>query len=611
MSKQIYYKISVSGPTYGPTPPQVDLMVGGVKVSSITYSGHNETSAPYENLYFTRSISVVSYLKPLDYDTATYEEDHRTEDHNPIRAWYSTYVPDTFVIPWQLDKTGLSGPYSFFSIDSIGFANTRFDVHTDFVGSLDFGSFQISTKDGLWGLLQHAGEAAGFGSLVTQAHNALILRDALETVLTNNLDVLKYGLDNFGNPNFDSSTYDRLVDGALASSQAEFTKALSDITVVPGNPALEERLDHLLESVRLVGSATQDGSLPLSAAVQLGLQLKVGDYAAMEVSFVGTVSADLVLDGGANSEIHGVDGNDQIAGGAGYDRLYGDNGNDYLNGGSGQDQLEGGLGNDYLNGGQDEDVLRGGGGDDILIGGAGRDLLEGGDGIDVAFFGGVASLYRFAQVGDVVLVNGNGGGTDRLVGIERLSFDGTTESLSELLASVPLEPTISYTRSGVGEVDLPDLYSGPVGYLRNQWLGSLEGEAVSGTPQNDFFNLLAGDDAASGGAGDDVIDGGLGSNFLTGGDGWDTFFLDGRGGGITWATITDWEAGEHLSVWGWRPGESRVQWVDSAGAPGYEGVTMHADLNADGTIDTSVTWTGLTQAQLPSPLELDGLLWFK
>jgi hypothetical protein len=37
---------------------------------------------------------------------------------------------------------------------------------------------------------------------------------------------------------------------------------------------------------------------------------------------------------------------------------------------------------------------------------------------------------------------------------------------------------------------------------------------------------------------------------------------------------------------------------------------MYGDLDGDAVIDTSVTWTGLTQAQLPTALEFDGLLWF-
>jgi hypothetical protein len=88
------------------------------------------------------------------------------------------------------------------------------------------------------------------------------------------------------------------------------------------------------------------------------------------------------------------------------------------------------------------------------------------------------------------------------------------------------------------------------------------------------------------------------------------FFLDGRGGATTWSTIQDWESGEQLSVWGWRPGVSRATWFDSAGAAGFEGVTMHADLDGDATIDSSVTWSNRAKSALPVADEFDGLLWF-
>jgi serralysin len=146
--------------------------------------------------------------------------------------------------------------------------------------------------------------------------------------------------------------------------------------------------------------------------------------------------------------------------------------------------------------------------------------------------------------------------------------------------------------------------------LKYQVLGSAAGEVALGTGQNDFFNLLGGDDAVDGGEGNDVLDGGIGSNFLTGGAGVDTFFLDGRGGTTTWSTITDWQVGEQLSLFGWRPGVSQVLWLDQDGAAGFQGVTMHADLDGNGLIETSVTWTGKTHAELPVPLEYDGLLWF-
>jgi hypothetical protein len=78
----------------------------------------------------------------------------------------------------------------------------------------------------------------------------------------------------------------------------------------------------------------------------------------------------------------------------------------------------------------------------------------------------------------------------------------------------------------------------------------------------------------------------------------------------TWSTITDWEPGEQLSLWGWLPGVSAAHWVDEDGVAGFRGVTLHADLNGDGTVETSVTWSGRSQADLPAPNAFDGLLWF-
>jgi uncharacterized delta-60 repeat protein len=184
------------------------------------------------------------------------------------------------------------------------------------------------------------------------------------------------------------------------------------------------------------------------------------------------------------------------------------------------------------------------------------------------------------------------------------SYDFTTEAPI-------LTPML---RNGISV--MPERYSGPAtaaggALIHFQYIGDSSGEIIIGTPYNDFINSGAGDDAVDAKEGNDVIDGGTGSNFLTGGGGTDIFFSDGRGGVTTWSTITDWQAGEQLSVWGWTPGTSKIiAWVQ-AGAAGYEGLTMHADLNGDGAIDTSVTFTGITsQSQLPTPLEFEGVLWF-
>jgi uncharacterized delta-60 repeat protein len=193
--------------------------------------------------------------------------------------------------------------------------------------------------------------------------------------------------------------------------------------------------------------------------------------------------------------------------------------------------------------------------------------------------------------------------------LARYNTDGSLDT-----SFTGLPPMTPMLRNGISV--MPERYTGPAtgaggALLHFQYIGDDSDEVVIGTPYNDFINVRGGDDAVDAREGNDVIDGGTGSNFLTGGAGTDIFFSDGRGGVTTWSTITDWQAGEQLSVWGWHPGTSRIVEWTQAGAAGYEGLTMHADLNGDGTIDTSVTFTGIaSQSQLPTPQEFDGVLWF-
>jgi Ca2+-binding RTX toxin-like protein len=321
----------------------------------------------------------------------------------------------------------------------------------------------------------------------------------------------------------------------------------------------------------------------------------------------GGAGNDYIYSEGLGDTLDGGIGDDTIIGigqyfsyGAGSDSILGGDGNDKILAGGGS-TIVGGEGDDSLSGGEDGAVFDGG---------AGSDFLWGYGDNDVAVYSDARTAYRFSLNNGDLIVTGPTG-TDRLRRIESLRFGSDAPIEVSSLGSMNLiEETVAVSRGGVTTGVLAERYSGPVSWLEYQVLGIDGGDVMSGTSRNDFFNLLGGDDAANGGHGDDVLDGGSGSNFLTGGTGRDDFFLDGRGGAVTWATITDWQATERLSVWGWRPGVSTVQWVDSAGAPGYTGVTMHGDLDGNGVIDTSVTWTGMTAAQLPTPLEYEGLLWF-
>jgi hypothetical protein len=273
-----------------------------------------------------------------------------------------------------------------------------------------------------------------------------------------------------------------------------------------------------------------------------------------------------------------------------------------------EEEFQGGGGNDTIEAGGGSDLVDAGDGDDQVSGGPGNDELNGGLGTDVALYAGGPAIYTLKASGGVLTISSSAEGADTLAGIEAVQ---TTDGQVTLDAAFSALFKFTDTATGEASLLLGTAYSGPVGHVQRELLGTAGGEAVGGTTANDFVNALGGDDAVSAGNGADVVDSGLGSNFLTGGADGDVYFLDGRGGVTTWSTITDWGAGEQLSVWGYRPGISRITWVASDGVEGFKGLTMHGDLNGDGTIETSVTWTGLgSQDQLPRPLEIEGLLWF-
>ncbi len=158
----------------------------------------------------------------------------------------------------------------------------------------------------------------------------------------------------------------------------------------------------------------------------------------------------------------------------------------------------------------------------------------------------------------------------------------------------PARLSVPFSRivDGVQQTVAAYAYEGPVATLQWSFLGTAEDEVVGGSDGNDFLNLLGGNDAAWGGAGDDVLDGGSGSNWLIGGPGHDTFFVDARGGEVTWSTIVDLERGEWATLWGFIPGRSRLTWEEMGGAEGYKGATVRCDIDDNGTIDASMTFTG-------------------
>lgn len=139
-------------------------------------------------------------------------------------------------------------------------------------------------------------------------------------------------------------------------------------------------------------------------------------------------------------------------------------------------------------------------------------------------------------------------------------------------------------------------YAGPISYLQQQYVfNGTDGLAVAAQAPNVFICTGVGDDAISVASGRNVLDGGQGSNFLTGGTGDDEFYLDGRGGQVTWGTLVNFHPGDTATLWGYSAGQSSYTWADLDGTAGYTGRTIHAGL-AGGGITTSITFAGLTAA---------------
>jgi hypothetical protein len=264
----------------------------------------------------------------------------------------------------------------------------------------------------------------------------------------------------------------------------------------------------------------------------------------------------------------------------------------------------------HLQAGATGGALVGSNGSDLIIGGPGADRIDGGPGIDTMSYAGSVASYRFALGSDGTVYVDGPEGKDKLSSIELITFaDKASVDLKALLASVVLQPLSGSVHNGVVDQEMLDLYTGDRAGLQYQAVGHEDGEAIGGGDTNDFLDLRGGDDAANGSAGDDVIDSGTGSGFLLGGGGRDEFVITATPGQPSWSTIGDWTAGDKLVINGWVAGVSRAVWVDQAGAAGWEGATMHADLNNDGTYDVSVTWTGMARAGLPAPTEHGGSLW--
>jgi ELWxxDGT repeat protein len=272
------------------------------------------------------------------------------------------------------------------------------------------------------------------------------------------------------------------------------------------------------------------------------------------------------------------------------------------------DTLSGNESANTMEGGAGEDTLNGLGGADILVGGQGNDTLIGGPefdtGTNTAVYSGTRAEYeiRFDLATQIYTVLTNGtDGLDLLQNVHNLQFSDRTvqirgdDTLPRHLVNV------SFPQGGGGSVDrfmIGATYTGPVAGLTDEFIfPTTENINIASTLPSAFIRTGSGNDAISVTSGRNVVDAFTGSNFLTAGSGQDTFFVDARGGGVTWDTIVNFGIGDEVTLWGYVDGVStdgldKNTWYASDGVDPFKGMTIHAKL--DGVnFGASITFTGL------------------
>ncbi len=349
------------------------LYVNGVKVTN-KYGLEFGFRDPGENGdgfdYPEFQIVGVSFTSPSNFsERLTFQSE--SSDGKGYTTSYSRFgvvsVPDGFAIPPDvpviLAPTTPENPSSAgFQLDGPGdqsssIGNVTFDFSKDLVGNLSVGDFKFATTDNGISALSNALNVAGLSNLANSIRNAAAVRTALQNIHSDGLDLIRTGVQNMDNPNFNLSDFDARVNAYMQGARAQAYQALDNVTLVPGNAAADALAHSIIKNGDMIATAARTGSVPLSASAQLGLEVNFGDILTISASVTGTVSADVVLAGEGNQDIRGTEARSFLVGGSGANTIHGGAGHDYLNGGAGNDVLVGGVGNDFLVGGAGHDVV--------------------------------------------------------------------------------------------------------------------------------------------------------------------------------------------------------------------------------------------------------------
>lgn len=197
------------------------------------------------------------------------------------------------------------------------------------------------------------------------------------------------------------------------------------------------------------------------------------------------------------------------------------------------------------------------------------------------------------------------------------NLTGSTSTIKTMTVNLSNQPTTSnfleafvFNGAESSSIDMTgQAYSGPVAGLQNEliYTGGNNVNMVALTP-NVFLRGGSGDDALVAQSGNNVLDGGAGSNFLGGGSGDDVFFLEANTGATVWSTLSNFHAGDQVTIWG--PTSSyNIAWAANQGAAGYQGATLHIPMGGGATASLTIAGYSVAAAQKLSAAfgSIDGL----
>lgn len=176
--------------------------------------------------------------------------------------------------------------------------------------------------------------------------------------------------------------------------------------------------------------------------------------------------------------------------------------------------------------------------------------------------------------------------------------DGSGGTLVTTTAQPAATVAFSDQTTGAAGSHAFDAASGGPSYLQWQYLDSgSDTVAMAASLPSVFLKGGSGEKALAVTSGQNVLDGGSGSSFLSGGSGTDTFFVDVRGSNQVWDTLTNFHAGDAVTIWGWTPGSGTETLDAQAGAAGYQGATLRLAAGTGGPT-SSVTFAGMSADQV-------------